>query len=171
MNSSWTRCFPTFLPPYMSPLLARIHHGFGDGIVVSDGARPFLIGNEVWSNGEGGIFVHRGADPTLSVNIIRDHAGPHGIGVLVAADAFGNATVLPDNAFLRNGGGNIVRDPPMAGPPGAPQDAGAGEPDSAAAPADGAAADSGVRAQQSHEDAAIFAHLVDGLVDSDEDTE
>ena len=163
MNSSWTRCFPTFLPPYMSPLLARIHHGFGDGIVVSDGARPFLIGNEVWSNGEGGIFVHRGADPTLSVNIIRDHAGPHGIGVLVAADAFGNATVLPDNAFLCNEGGDVVRDPPLAGHPGAPQD---GEPDATTAPADGAAGpgpDAGVQAQQAQEDAAIVAHLVDGL--------
>ena len=115
--------------------------------------------------------MHRGADPTLSANIIRDHTGRGGIGVLVAADAFGNATVLPNNAFLRNEGGNIVRDPPLADQPGAPQD---GEPDAAAAPAGGATGpgpDAGVQAQQAHEDAAIVAHLVDGLVDSDEDAE
>ena len=111
----------------MSPLLARIHHGFGDGVVVTDGARPFLVGNEIWGNGEGGIFVRRGADPFLSVNIIRDHAGRGGIGVLVAADAPGNAMVLPDNAFLRNEGGDVVRDPPPADHPGARSDRGGAE--------------------------------------------
>ena len=51
--------------------------------------------------------------------------------MLVAADAAGNAMVLPDNAFLRNEGGDIVRDPPLAGHPGARSDRGGAAPSSA----------------------------------------
>ena len=96
----------------------RIHDsGGGDGVVVARGARPRLEGCELFCNADGGIYVHEGGDPILSANIIRDHEGTLGMGVLVAADAAGLCTVLPDNVFLRNRGGNIVRDDPPCDEP------------------------------------------------------
>ena len=74
--------------------------------MITDSSRPFLANNEIWGNGDGGVYVHRGADPTLSANIIRDHRG---IGVLVADDAVGLATIQPGNVFLRNTAGDVVR--------------------------------------------------------------
>ena len=91
----------------------RIHDsGGGDGVVVARGARPRLEGCELWGNADGGVYVHEGGDPFLSNNVIRDHAGALGMGVLVASDAVGLCTVGPDNLFLRNSGGNVVRDDP-----------------------------------------------------------
>ena len=56
------------------------------------------------------MVSHRG-DPHLSGNTIRDHAGAAGVGVLVCSAAHGLATILPDNVFLRNAGGDVVRQP------------------------------------------------------------
>ena len=96
----------------------RIHDsGGGDGVVVTRGARPRLVGCELWGNTDGGIYVHEGGDPILTNNVIRDHAGTLGMGVLVASDAVGLCTVGSDNVFLRNLGGNVVRDDPPSDEP------------------------------------------------------
>ena len=84
--------------------------GIAAGVLISHGSRPRLIGNEIFGNARG-IEVCRGGDPHLSGNTIRDHAGVGGIGVLVESSAHGRATILPDNVFLRNAGGDVVREP------------------------------------------------------------
>ena len=58
-------------------------------------------------------MIAGGADPFLSGNTIRDHAGEDGWGVLVHHTAHGRATILPDNVFLRNEGGDVIRQDPM----------------------------------------------------------
>ena len=104
--------------PYPRGRRLRIHDGKDCGISVSgSGTRGRLEGCELFCNADGGIYVHEGGDPILSANIIRDHEGTLGMGVLVAADAAGLCTVLPDNVFLRNRGGNIVRDDPPCDEP------------------------------------------------------
>ena len=80
------------------------------GVLISRNARPRLIGTEIWGNGVG-IAVTNEGDPHLSGNTIRDHAGVNGVGVLVLHTSHGLATILPDNIFLRNGGGDVVRQP------------------------------------------------------------
>ena len=84
---------------------------------ISRNTRPRLIGNEIWGNGRLGITVDRGGDPFLSGNTIRDHAGADGMGVVVYRTSLGLATILPDNVFLRNEGGNVVRQPAPAPAP------------------------------------------------------
>ena len=81
------------------------------GVFVSRNARPRLVGNEIWGNRVAGIAVDRGGDPFLSGNTIRDHAGVFGRGVFVQNTSHGLATILPDNVFLRNEGGDVVREP------------------------------------------------------------
>ena len=63
--------------------LRRIDGSAFTGVVVSDNARPRLIGNEIKENSTGGIFIKEGGDPFLSDNTIRDHVGAHGVGVCV----------------------------------------------------------------------------------------
>ena len=77
---------------------------------VWNNARPRLIGNEIWGN-RVGLIAERGGDPFLSGNIIRDNGGVDGQGVLVRQTSHGLATILPDNVFLRNAGGDVVRQP------------------------------------------------------------
>ena len=84
---------------------------------VTRNARPRLIGNEIWGNGVVGILIDEGGDPFLSGNTIRDHAGVHGRGMLVHRTSHGLATILPDNVFLRNEGGDVVRQPAPAPAP------------------------------------------------------
>ena len=78
------------------------------------GAKPRLIGNEISDNGGGGVLVDDGGDPYLAGNTIRDHEGAEGRGVFVRGSSHGLATILPDNVFLRNEGGDVVRE---AAPP------------------------------------------------------
>ena len=78
-------------------------------MAVSDRARPRIEACEIWGNGSGGVYVFSSADPVLAANTIRDHAGPGGYGVHVEDTAHGRATVLPDNVFLRNTRGDVVR--------------------------------------------------------------
>ena len=87
------------------------------GVNVSHEARPRLIGNEIWGNGRAGVFVGFGGDPFLSGNTIRDHAGVGSAGVLVSSTSHGLATILPDNVFLRNVGGDVERAPVPAPAP------------------------------------------------------
>ena len=78
-------------------------------MLVSENAQPRLIGNEIWANGDG-IAIEEGGDPHLSGNTIRDHAGVNGRGVFVLHSSHGLATIRPDNVFLRNAGGDVVRE-------------------------------------------------------------
>ena len=79
-------------------------------MLITDSTRPRLIGNEIWGSGHGGIAIAMNADPYLSGNTIRDHAGVGaGFGVLVHHTSLGLAAILPDNVFLRNEGGDVVR--------------------------------------------------------------
>ena len=91
--------------------LRRIDGSIFTGVFVTRGANPRLISNVIWGNGIG-VYMISGGDPFLSGNTIRDHAGVHGRGVLVHPTSYGLATILPDNVFLRNGGGDVVREPP-----------------------------------------------------------
>ena len=96
----------------------RIDGSTATGVCISRNAQPRLTGNEIWGN-RVGIFVEKGGDPFLSGNTIRDHVGVndvgvHGVGVFVHHSSHGLATVLPDNVFLRNAGGDVVRE---AAPP------------------------------------------------------
>ena len=91
--------------------LCRISGSRDAGVIISLGARPQLIGNEVFGNGRGGFEVRYGGDPYLSRNTIRDHAGAEGAGVRVCGSAHGRATILSDNVFLRNEGEDIEREP------------------------------------------------------------
>ena len=93
--------------------MRRINGCSGAGISISAPLRPRLIGNEIWGNGRLGITVDRGGDPFLSGNTIRDHAGVDGRGVFVRRTSQGLATILPDNVFLRNEGGDVIRQDPM----------------------------------------------------------
>ena len=97
-------------------MLRRIDGSSGVGVLISFNARPRLLGNEIWDNVLAGVRVSNGGDPFLSGNIIRDHAGMDGVGVLgvgvlVQQTSHGLATILPDNVFLRNTGGDVVRAP------------------------------------------------------------
>ena len=92
-------------------MLFRVSGSLAVGIRVVFESRPRLIGNEIFGNGRGGVSVSHLGDPHLSGNTIRDHAGEDGTGVLVGGLAHGRATVLPDNVFLRNEGGDVVREP------------------------------------------------------------
>ena len=92
--------------------MRRINGCSGAGISISAPLRPRLIGNEIWGSRRGGVEIDEGGDPFLSGNIIRDHAGEDGVGVLVCRSSHGLATILPDNVFLRNEGGDVVREPP-----------------------------------------------------------
>ena len=91
--------------------LCRISGSTEAGLYITQDARPRLIGNETFGNGRGGIEVYDRGDPHLSTNIIRDHGGAGGVGVLVRSTDHGRATILPDNVFLRNAGGDVVREP------------------------------------------------------------
>ena len=84
-------------------------------VIIAGGAQPCLIANEIWGSGRG-IVVDSGGDPFLSGNTIRDHAGANGRGVLVSRTSHGLATILPDNVFLRNEGGDVFRQPPAPAP-------------------------------------------------------
>ena len=86
-------------------------------MLVSFEARPRLIGNEIWGNVRAGIVIARGGDPHISGNTIRDHSGVHALGVIVDHTSLGLATILPDNVFLRNGGGDVLRLPAPAPAP------------------------------------------------------
>ena len=101
-----------------TPLL-RIDGSTNSGVNVTQGARPRLIGTEIWGNGVAGVTADHGGDPFLSGNIIRDHTGAHdrGRGVIVRHTSLGLATILPDNVFLRNEGGDVVREPAPAPAP------------------------------------------------------
>ena len=105
--------------------------------------KPLGRGAQNFPPREGGVSP--GGQPNLSANIIRDHRG---IGVLVAADAFGLATIQPDNVFLHNLAGNVVRDAVDVGPP-------AGY---------GAEVEGPPGQWELQEDLAIIAHLVEGLL-------
>ena len=85
-------------------------------MLVSFEARPRLIGNEIWGNVRAGIVIARGGDPHISGNTIRDHSGVHALGVIVDHTSLGLATILPDNVFLRNEGGDVFRQPPAPAP-------------------------------------------------------
>ena len=95
----------------------RIDGSTISGFAITQYARPRLMGNEIWGNGCVGIIVDAGGDPFLSGNTIRDHAGVSGRGVFVDSTSHGLATILPDNVFLRNGGGDVVRRPAPAPAP------------------------------------------------------
>ena len=95
----------------------RIHGAKFSGVCISDSHAPRLFDNELWDNGRGGIRVFGGGDPYLCGNTIRDHAGARGRGVFVHHTSHGCATVLPDNVFLRNEGGDVVRQPVPVPPP------------------------------------------------------
>ena len=82
-------------------------YGRGCGVIINAGARPLLHGCEIFGNHAGGVHVLGGSHPTLVANIIRDHAGGRGFGILVSGGA--DADVRPDNRFLRNAAGNVVR--------------------------------------------------------------
>ena len=91
-------------------LICRIHDGLDYGVHVSSQARPRIEACEIWGNGRhGGVDVRHSADPVLAANTIRDHAGTNGFGVVVLTSAHGGGKVLPDNVFLRNAGGDVVR--------------------------------------------------------------
>ena len=94
---------------FLTPL-RRIDGSTNSGICVSYFSRPRLIGNEIWGN-HIGLHIDSGGDPFLSGNTIRDHAGVDGVGVLVARTSHGLTTIRPDNVFLRNAGGDVVREP------------------------------------------------------------
>ena len=102
------------ISPHTFSTLCRISGGIFAGVYISDEARPRLIGNEIFGNGRGGVGIIDGGEPHLSGNTIRDHAGARGVGVLVQTSSHGLATILPDNVFLRNEGGDVVRE---AAPP------------------------------------------------------
>ena len=97
-------------------MLRRIDGSTGAGLHVSNNAQPRLIGNEIWGNSMG-ILISDGGDPFLSDNAIHDHAGVNGRGVVVHHTSLGLATILPDNVFLRNEGGDVVREPAPAPTP------------------------------------------------------
>ena len=76
--------------------------------------------NEIFGHVGCGVYVGRGGDPLLVANTIRDHFRPgpvtgglgadfSGAGLYVLADSAGCATVRPDNVFLRNALGDVVR--------------------------------------------------------------
>ena len=100
----------------------RINGSIGSGFGISRNARPRLISNEIWGNGIVGVTVDEGGDPFLSGNTIRDHAGVDGVGVVVRHTSHGLATILPDNIFLRNERGDVVREPAPPPPPGEDDD-------------------------------------------------
>ena len=88
-------------------MLRRIDGSTQTGVFISNNSRPRLISNEIWGSGRTGVNINDGGDPFLSRNIIRDHAGQ---GVLVEHTSNGLANILPDNVFLRNVGGDVVRE-------------------------------------------------------------
>ena len=102
---------------YIVLTLRRIDGSTYTGVNVLFAAQPRLIGNEIWGNGMAGVIVEQGGDPFLSGNTIRDHAGVNGRGVFVHHTSHGLATILPDNIFLRNGGGDVMRLPAPAPAP------------------------------------------------------
>ena len=107
----WPRRRRATLKMCLSHSYARISGSNLDGVhVTSTSSR--IIGNEIFGNVRG-ISVSRQGDPHISGNTIRDHAGVTGVGVVVHGSAHGRATILPDNVFLRNDGGDVVRDPPI----------------------------------------------------------
>ena len=92
-------------------VVRSIHAGRAAGVVVRNEACPRLIGNEIWGNGYGGgVMILSSADPVLTHNVIRDHAGVDGTGVWVAASARGRGDVGPGNVFARNAAGDVVRE-------------------------------------------------------------
>ena len=103
----------------------RISGCIAAGILVSSNSRPRLIGNELYGNSRAGLLVFENSDPFLSGNTIRDHVGA-GVGVYVHHTSQGLATILPDNVFLRNEGGDVVREPAPA-PGGGPGEESDGE--------------------------------------------
>lgn len=93
-----------------SPLIinCEIHGCSSEGISLFFGARPRIVESEIWGNVGEGILVRHG-DPTISKSTIRDNGRA---GIKVLASSHGLATILPDNVFLRNGGGDVVREAP-----------------------------------------------------------
>ena len=94
------------------------------GIEVVEGSDPSLLANFVFSNKGAGVFVHEAkgvlsgntiylndmagvwvkalGDPTLVGNIIRDHTGTFGFGVIIEVKARGNVVWGEGNVFSGN---------------------------------------------------------------------
>ena len=78
-------------------------------VVSYSGARGLLEDSELWANGDGGVRVARGGDPTLIRCSLHDHVAGEACGVQVSSSARGKATVGEDCVFLRNTKGDVVR--------------------------------------------------------------
>ena len=94
-------------------MACRIHDIDGAGVNISGNeTRCRLEGNQIWGNGCG-VSCRENGDPLLIANTIRDHPvgeeSYRGVGLHVADDAAGCATVRPDNVFERNARGDVVR--------------------------------------------------------------
>ena len=94
-------------------MLRRVCGSTSSGVYISRAARPHILGSEIWGNGKNGVEIARDGDPYLSGNTIRNHGGvgAPGRGVFVRRTSFGFARILPDNIFLQNEGGDVVREP------------------------------------------------------------
>ena len=64
---------------------------------------------EVAGNATSGVILEKSGDASLIRNTIRDHAAGKGAGLYVFENARGKGAVGADNVFLRNAGGDVVR--------------------------------------------------------------
>ena len=81
------------------------------GVFVRDpGTAGRLEGCTLWANGLCGVFVVSGGDPSFAGCTVRDHASGLARGIYVADTARGKAKVGADCVFMRNAGGDVVRE-------------------------------------------------------------
>ena len=73
------------------------------------GSKGRLEGCEIAGNARCGVYVQEGGDPTLVGCSIHDHAAGRAAGIFVHRTARGKAAVGVGNVFLRNEGGDVVR--------------------------------------------------------------